>query len=261
MSDTTASAPAASAPAARPAFPPPYKKVVPLVRERHANVSLRQVSHQRIAADLASCVLSGAEMPVAAIHYPIVFSGGEKPRPMAMFGTKAGENLFIGQDGRWEPDAYVPAYIRRYPFIMADLPDGRSALCVDDNPDYLVQSDIRPLFGPDGKPTEVVNNALAFCQAFARDMAATDQFSTLIRDFELLVPRQATLRPPSGGRPITIDGFLMVDEAKLNALDAAKFKRLRDAKALPWIYAHLISLNNWARLAARAGRRQEVSAA
>jgi hypothetical protein len=253
---------AANAPATqeRPNFPPPYRKVVPLARELHATVSLRQVSHLKIAAGLTSSIVTGAEMPMAAIHYPIVFWAGDKPRPMAMFGTKSGQNLFIDENGRWDPDAYVPAYLRRYPFIMADLPDGRSALCVDDNPDYLVESDIRPLFSADGKPTDIVNGALSFCQAFGRDMAATDRFTTLLKEFDLLVPRQANLRTNSG-RNITIDGFLMVDEARLNALDAAKFKRLREAGALGWIYAHLVSLNNWSRLANRVGRLADATAA
>jgi len=59
-------------------------------------------------------------MPHAARTYPIVFSAAAPTVPFAVVGLRENENLFVDATGNWRDDAYIPAYVRRYPFCLVE---------------------------------------------------------------------------------------------------------------------------------------------
>src|SRR5690606_23806240 len=99
-----------------PAF---FKNVVPLNRDRHRRLKLRMDGRATFAAGTHFVPLAAVELYEAARDYPIVFTGSEDASPVAILGLRAGENLFIDANGRWANGTYVPAFVRRYPFILS----------------------------------------------------------------------------------------------------------------------------------------------
>ena len=97
-----------------------YSKPEPLSRETHGNMGLKQVPNPfRFAAQTHIMPLVVTEFAPAALSYPIIFVG-EQRMPVAVMGVNQGENLFANEQGVFEVDAYLPAYMRRYPFVFAN---------------------------------------------------------------------------------------------------------------------------------------------
>ena len=55
-----------------------------------------------------------------------------------------------------------------------------------------------------------------------------------------------------GGERFTMAGLMMVDERKLQALPDGQVMRLFRSGELAWIYSHLLSIGNFARLPGKA---------
>jgi len=236
-----------------PSSPPPfYIRPRALQPAEHGGLSLRPDGTYRFAARSHTVPLVGTEFFLAQRDFPIVFTDEEVPLPMAVLGLKAGESLFVDAQGAWRKGAYVPAYIRRYPFIFAQSPDSTQlTLCIDEAADILETSSRRPLF-QDGQPTEFMQKAMEFCVSYQRDHQATRQFAEALQKADLLVLRDARVRV-SPQEMITLQGFRMVDETRFNALSAEIFLEWRKKGWVALVYAHLLSLAAWDRLALLAG--------
>jgi hypothetical protein len=175
-------------------------------------------------------------------------------------GLRQGENLFVADDGDFRPDAYIPAYVRRYPFVFADdKQNQRLILCIDRGASIVAEGGQNPLF-VEGKPSDYTNMAMEFCNNFEQERQRTEAFVKLIQDLDLLDVREAVFTPrnPDGtpGAPQKLAEYYAVSEDKLRALPAEKLAELRDNGALGQIYAHLVSLLGWDRLIALAFLRQ-----
>lgn len=203
--------------------------------------------------------LTVTEFSAAALSYPIIFTGDNR-QPVAVMGLSANENLFVAPDGEFRADAYVPAYVRRYPFVFADdKQNQRLILCIDRGASIVAEGGQNPLF-VDGQPSDYTNMAMEFCNNFEQERQRTEGFVALVKDLDLLDIREAhfTPRNPDGtpGQPQKLAEYYAVSEDKLRALPAEKLVELRDNGALGQIYAHLVSLVGWDRLIAMAVMRQ-----
>ena len=202
--------------------------------------------------------LTVTEFAPGALSYPVVFLGDNK-QPCAVMGLRQGENLYIDMAGDFRPEAYIPAYVRRYPFVFAnDDTQNRMILCVDRAAPFLVEGGETPLF-ENGEPSAYVNQAMEFCNNFEQERARTDSFVKLLTDLDLFETREANFTPrnPDGsaGTPQKLAEYFAISEEKLKALPAEKLVELRDNGALGQIYAHLVSLLGWDRLIALAFQR------
>ncbi len=208
--------------------------------------------------------LTVTEFAPAALTYPVIFVGDQK-QPVVAMGLRNGENLFI-EDGDIRADAYLPAYVRRYPFVFAtDEVEGRMILCIDRAAPFVTEGGEVPLF-ENGQPSAYVQNAMDFCNNFEQERVRTESFVKLLTDLDLFEVREATFTPRNEdgttGQPQKLAEYFAVSEDKLNALPADKLVELRDNGALGQIYAHLISLAGWDRLIALAiGRANRQTAA
>lgn len=210
--------------------------------------------------------LTVTEFAPAALTYPVIFVGDQK-QPVVAMGLRNGENLFI-EDGDIRADAYLPAYVRRYPFVFAtDEVEGRMILCIDRAAPFVTEGGEVPLF-ENGQPSAYVQNAMDFCNNFEQERVRTESFVKLLTDLDLFEVREATFTPRNEdgttGQPQKLAEYFAVSEDKLKALPAEKLVELRDNGALGQIYAHLISLAGWDRLIAlaigRANRQTAVNA-
>ena len=162
---------------AAPALPLFYTKVVGVNPNLHGAVRLNRAAGYGFAAGAASIPVGLGEFGLVARHYPIVFAAGAVPAPVALVGINEVGNLYVDGAGAWRVDAYVPAYVRAYPFIFVEDP-ARSTTYVgmDEGAACLGQETGERLF-EDGKPTTTSTTAasglsLAFLRARARAASA-----------------------------------------------------------------------------------------
>jgi hypothetical protein len=245
-----APAPSAAAEASVRAAPPPpadmpplYARVRPIEPNRHKDWAVRDVRDFRFAAKTRAVPITGAEFPVAAREYPIVFV--TKPSPMAavLVGLRADENLYVGPDGAWRPGAYMPAYLRRYPFLIAQSNDReRLILCVDEA-SPLVTKDGGMRFFENGKKSTYLDRMLQLGADIHRDQVRTAQIVKLLDDIGLLIERRIEAKL-TNGETVGFQGFGIVDERKLNELPDDKFLELRRSGGLGLVYLHLVSFAN-----------------
>lgn len=197
-----------------------------------------------------------AEFAQAGLEYPIVFAGspGEE-MPAVLLGLTPNDNLFVDDDGCWANGSYVPAFIRRYPFVLAEKAGGEDfTVCVDEAFPGLGEADGEPLFNADGTDGPVLRHAIAFLTDFQDGLKATRAFTTRVRELGLLEPKTIRLEPAQGETSV-LQGLSVVSEERVRALKARQLQGLMASGELAAIYAHLQSLNNIRRLSARLDRR------
>ena len=238
-----------------------YQQPEPLSPETHGKLGVKRMDGPFGFAKQGHAIpLTVGEFPLACVTGPIIFVGDEK-LPIAVMGLNSGENMFVKDDGTFESGIYIPAYVRRYPFVFAnDDANKQMVLCIDRGAEFIVDKGYdMPFFEADGEPTEYTKNCIEFCNNFEVERQRTMSFVQLLKDLDLFETKEATFTPanPDGtqGEPQKIAEYFGVSEEKLNALPAAKFVELRDNGALGQIYAHLVSLLGWDRLIALAFQR------
>ncbi len=243
-----------------------YERPEPLEARRHGNLGLNKTERPfGFVAKQHFIPLHVGEFAPAAINYPIIFAG-EARSPLAVVGITPGENLFVSADGAYRPGAYVPAFIRRYPFVGAlDEKAQKMVVCIDRaSPLWVEGGGEVPLF-ENGQPTEFTRNCIDFCGQFDADRRQTESFIKLLSDLDLFEMRQTTYTPRmadgEAGEPQLVAEFFAISEERLKTVPAAKLAELRDNGALSQVYAHMISLFCWDRLIAETIARNANPAA
>ena len=241
-----------------------YSKPEPLSKETHAKLGLRRIDKPfAFAAGSQVAPLTVAEFPVAALSFPLIFAG-ERRQPLAVMGVNADANMFIEPGGGFEAGVYIPAYIRRYPFVLANDPKGEQlVVCIDRAAPMLGDLPDLAFFDAAGEPTEYTKNCMKFCNDFEVEVRRTESFIDLIKDLDLFETRTQTYTPTnpdgSAGAPQTVAEYFAISETKLKALPPEKLQELLANGAVGQIYAHLMSLLGWDRLIALAIARQAAA--
>ncbi|RYZ00222.1 MAG: SapC family protein [Comamonadaceae bacterium] len=232
-----------------------YDKPVLLDRDRHRRRRVRTGSSFAFARKANSLYLAGVEFNEACKEYAIVFTRTPEGRtiPVVMLGLRTRENLFVDDADRWT-GRYVPAFLRRYPFVLAQLPGQSLAVCVDEAYDGINEQDGEPLFDADGDATAFLRNALDFLTQYQREYQRTEAFCQRLDDAGLLVEMNARADLVDG-RSFTVSSLYVVDEAKLMALPDAVVQSLFRAGELHLISMHLVSLSNMQALVDRIAQR------
>jgi len=245
-----------------------YQNPEPITPEHHGNLGVKRIDHPYSFAIGTHVVpITVTEFAPASLSYPVIFVGEETKTPLAVMGLRQGENLYMNERGDFRPDTYVPAFVRRYPFVYAnEQGSDRMILCVDRSAPF-VSEDYDIAFFEDGKPSAYTTQAMTFCNDFETERQRTANFINLINELDLLDRREANFTPrnPDGtaGEPQKIADYWAISEDKLAKLSPEKLTELRDNGALGQIYAHLTSLLGWDRLIAvaldRAGQAQRAA--
>ena len=232
--------------ASAPQLPLFYNGLEPLSSELHANYKIRSSNVAPFLTGQHAIPLTVEEFPLVQRFMPIVFSSGDDSIPIALLGLNEGVNVFVDEAGALtEDNLYVPAYVRRYPYMLARLrPDADElSLCFDPTTDTIgAFDDGEPLFA-DGQPTELTRNILQFNENFEQAAARTGQFMTEIRDAGLLMEGEVTIQQDGIDQPFVYRGFQMVDEQKLADLRGDQLRKMSQSGMLPLLYAHLFSLS------------------
>jgi len=237
-----------------------YSKPEPLNRETHGKLGLvNKVKPFGFARSGHVVPLTLSEFGQASLSFPIIFAGEDRI-PLAVMGLNGGENLFIKEDGSFADATYLPAYIRRYPFVLAgNETDEQMVVCIDRASDLLSESGETKLFDDKGELTQYTQDAIKFCDDFEGERRRTMAFVQLLKDLDLFELKQAVYnsRNPDGTEapPQLVAEYFAVSDEKLQNLPPEKLSELIKNGALGTIFAHMISLLGWDRLMAVAVAR------
>ena len=229
-----------------------YENVVPVSSDRHKKISVKTGANFKFAEKVNSVPLTAIEFGQAAVEYPIVFSGtADTVMPCAILGATATRNLFVQDDGTWG-GKYVPAFIRRYPFVFANDAEGKNLILHIDEDFDGVNSDDRGerLFDSEGAQTQYLKNVLAFLQDYQQRFNRTQLFCKRLVDLELLRPMEAQFSMPSGERQ-SLSGFQTVDREKLKAVSNEDLGKMLRTDELECLFLHLASLRHFGSIAER----------
>ena len=221
-----------------------YEDLVPLNSSDHGTWRVRSVDNAPWLVREHAIPLTVKEFIQAQRHFPIIFSSGENPEPLALMGLNEGVNVFVNDEGKIDSSIYIPAYVRRYPFILAKLSpeDQEPALCFDPSSDMVGDfPDGDPLF-EDNQPSEATKNALTICESLEQAAQQTDAFIEELQHHGLLMDSEVTIQQEGGEKPFIYGGFQIIDRAKLNRVRGKVLRRWNERGLLTLIYAHLFSL-------------------
>ena len=240
-------------------LPPFYKSITPLFSETHKRLRIEKVENYAFAADATAIVLAAEEFSLAERDYAIVFSKGKHVMPVILTGLPGERNQFVCARGRWTDGAYIPAYVRRYPFLLAKIEPNASdlSLCFDLESKFLVERKEGNLFDGD-KPSAQTENMLRLCQWYEGAIARTQRFVEKLTEYDLLIDAEATFQHV-GQKPVAFRGFQIVSEQKVQNLSAAQLQDLSKSGALGLVHAHHLSLKNMEKLFADHGTDKKAS--
>jgi SapC len=234
-----------------------YNTLEPLSSEAHAKFRVRQAPGATFLVNQHAIPLTVDEFPLAQRNFPIVFSQGDDAVPLALMGLNEGVNVFINEEGQLrDPYTYVPAYVRRYPYMLARLSAEAEelTLCFDPTSPTIGDFDEgEPLFD-NGQPTDITKNILEFNEQFEQAGTRTAQFMAELKELDLLMDGEVSIQPEGADKPFLYSGFRMVNEEKLVELRGDQLRKITQSGLLPLIYAHLFSLGVMREIFARQGQ-------
>jgi len=232
----------ASAPQANlPVF---YQDLMPLNSRDHATWRSRTTDKAPWLAGFHAIPLTVEEFPAAARHFPIIFSSGDSPVPLALMGLNEGTNVFVDAEGTVSENIYIPAYVRRYPFLLAKLtPESDElSLCFDPTTDLVGEfAEGTALFEGD-QPSENTKALLGFCEQFEQAGLKTQAFVEELAKHKLLMDGEVAIQQEGVEAPFVYRGFQMVNQEAMRDLRGDVLRGWNQSGLLPLIYAHLFSL-------------------
>jgi len=226
-------------------FPLLYRNLEPVNRQNHGDKKMRQIDTIADIGSTHAIPVTVDEFMLAGRFYPIIFSAGDAPVPLALMGLHEGTNTFFDNDGRLtENNIYVPAYIRRYPFMLARLSQDSDqlSLCFDPTAGAVGDfDDGAPLF--DGEePSARTNEILGFCEQFEQAGQRTTAFMQELKQMDLVMEGEVAIQPEGSEQPFIYRGFQMIDEQKFRDLSGDKLRKMNQSGMLSLVMAHLFSL-------------------
>ena len=229
-----------------------YKDIAPLGRNQKVRL-LAPGEVPEFARKLNSIPISYTEFAPVAREYPIIFSAAVKNQnfaPVAVLGMAAGENLY-DNIGKWAGNVYVPAYVRRFPFCMATVTldkvvQQNRLICVEKS--HLDDRDGEPMFDAKGQPLAKWKEIEALLAEYEVDLERSREMCGILADYGLLEPFTMQAKFNAGGAPLHLTGMHRVIESKIEHLNASQLKNLVKKGILSRVYAHLSSLDNFAKL-------------
>jgi len=174
-------------------------------------------------------------------------------------GLNEGVNVFIDETGKPHNPVYIPAYVRRYPYMLARIDETKEelTLCYDPESDLVGEKEGQPLF--DGEqPSQTLTAVLKFCEEFEIAAQRTQAFVKELEALDILIDGEVSIQPEGSGQPFLYRGFRMVDEQKLRDMEAETLHKLNQNGILPLLMAHLFSLSLMREIFARQMQQGKV---
>jgi hypothetical protein len=225
-----------------------YNDLMPLNSRDHSTWRSKAVDTAEWLTGQHAIPITVDEFALAQRHYPIVFSSGENPVPLALLGLNEGINVFVDAKGRFTSEAYVPAYVRRYPFLLAKLQQGSDAmsLCFDPTSPVLGEYKQGEVLFQDGQPTDYVKSVMQFCEQFEMAGQRTQAFVAELTQHDLLMEGEVAIQrteAEEGAQPYVYRGFKIVNQQKFQETSGEQLEKWNKSGLLLMVHAHLLSLD------------------
>ena len=222
-----------------------YSGLEPLNRQSHGDKKVRRIETIPAVSEAHAVPVTVDEFMLAGRHFPIIFSTGDQPVPLALMGLHEGANTFFDKEGKLlESNIYVPAYLRRYPFMLARLTEASDQLSLCFDPTSAAVGDFDDgdaLFDGDN-PSQATNDILAFCEQFEQAGQRTGAFMEELKSLGLLMDGEVAIQPDGTDQPFIYRGFQMIDENKFRDLRGDELRKMNQSGSLALVMAHLFSL-------------------
>lgn len=221
-----------------------YKNVVALDRELHKSLRIKPAEDLNFTENATVLPIVIGEFGDVARQSPIAFlrTDDKALLPVALVGLPGGKNLYLNAEGKWNAP-YIPAFIRRYPFVFAETGEDQLTLCVDRDFEGFNEEEGESLFDEGGEPGALIKSALDMLGEFQRQNALTQSFTKRLEEADVLMEATASATLDDG-RNFSLEGLLVVDESKLRKIPEATLGAWFASGELGLIYAHLLSLGN-----------------
>ena len=222
-----------------------YQDLMPLNSRDHGKWHSRPTDKAGWLVGQHAIPLTVEEFPQAGRDFPIIFTSGDNPVPLALMGLHEGVNVFVDDEGKLLDDVYVPAYVRRYPFLLAKLsPNAEElSLCFDPTSDLVGEFDEGTALFDEDKPSEVTQSMLNFCQQFEEAGMRTGAFVEELKKHKLLMDGEVAIQVEGQEQPYVYRGFQMVNQEVLREIRGDVLRGWNQSGLLPLLYAHLFSLD------------------
>ncbi len=239
-----------------------YASLTPISSQQHADYGIVPRDNLELLRGIHAVPLTTDEFISAQRNFPIIFASGDNPVPLALMGLREGSNVFVDKDGHFPEGCYVPAYVRRYPFMLARVnPQSEElTLCADDSSKDFAEGVGERLF-ENGEQTDVTKNVLQFCEKFEEAVFRTSQFGEELKKLDLLIDGEVSIEIPGAEKPAVYRGFKMVSEDKLKELRGDQLRKIVPNGILALVHAHLMSLSIIRELFVKDQRVQAEAAA
>ena len=228
-----------------------FEKPELLTLEHHGSLGLttlqKPFSHVKTVRAIP---LTTTEFSSAQRRYPIIFSNLKDPVIIAAVGLAEGLNLFVDDNGGWEPECYIPSYLRCHPFAFATDDGGSMAVVVDRAAESVTENAEHPFF-IDGKVSTRTNALMDFCAQYDAERKRTKEYCDRLVELDLLVALRATYVPKGSDEEKILAEYVSVDIQKLNELDSDTIFELHKSGWLSAIYLQHYSIENWRYLRAK----------
>ncbi len=222
-----------------------YRGLEPLSRQAHGEKKMRRIDTIHGISQTHAVPVTVDEFMLAGRFYPIIFSTGDQPVPLALMGLHEGANTYFDAEGRLlEGNVYVPAYLRRYPFMLARLTEATDqlSLCFDPTAESVGDFDDGEALFDGENPSPATNEILAFCEQFEQAGQRTGAFMADLQSMKLLMEGEVAIQPEGSEQPFIYRGFQMIDEAKFRDLRGDELRKMNQNGTLGLVMAHLFSL-------------------
>ncbi|GGO88393.1 peptidase [Marinobacterium nitratireducens] len=237
-----------------------YHTAVPVSQEKHGDISVKAGGTYAFAREVNSVPLTAVEFSRAAAEYPIVFAGNDEAvMPAVILGVRDSQNLFVDDEGRWK-EGYIPAFVRRYPFVFSADKSGKQFILHIDEGFEGVNRDGKGerLFDADGERTQYLQNVLGFLQEYQAHFQRTQAYCKRLKELGLLQPMQAQFNLADGEKR-SLSGFQVVDREKLKALEPETLAKMMKSDELECTFLHLHSLRHFNDMVGRMASRSPAA--
>lgn len=225
-----------------------FKNITPITKEAHLNTKVKSIDNFDFVSDTHIASIMVHEFSRAASIYPIVFLEDKEQdrfRPVVLLGLEEGENLFV-QDDKWNA-SYIPAIIRRYPFVLAQTEEeDKFTICIDQDSEFVNEDEGQAIFDENGEAGEVIERVKTYLTELQQMEVFTNEFCDYMKANNMFTPLNMKVRV--GDEVKEVGGAYVINEERFNSLSDEKFLELRSKKYIPVTYAHLSSLAQIERL-------------
>jgi hypothetical protein len=236
-----------------------YQQPTVLSRQKHKNILFTPQKDLSYTQNINSVPINTIEFSAASRELPIMFSKDKDDNylPIAMLSLENKGHHLLTDKGVWKTEVYVPAFLRRYPFILS----GKGAVCIDAKaPHFADKQTGKPLLTETGEFTPILKGAMTFLNRYEKQGEKTREFADACKAAEILKPCPFKIRQGKG-KVLKLDNLYMIDVAKLSKLPAETVVEWHKKGWLALAYAHLNSLSSFQRLLERQKEHEKAIAA